>query len=102
MKTNGVIFNKVVLRAEEIKEKNKYNTLKRYCICSTVLLISLFTSIFKIAEIEMPHHLEMQLSYGTTINAYDELSVYVTVGVLMFALGSAFTIICIKLKNKGG
>lgn len=102
MKSNDVIVSEVILRSRSMKIEKTRRQLKQYGIYSTVFLLSLFVSMFKIIEIEMSHHLQPQLSYGTVIYANDMVSGYVSVGVFMFALGVIFTIICIKIKQKGG
>lgn len=102
MKSNDVIVNEVIVRSKSMKIEKSKRQLKKYGIYSTTFILSLFISIFKIMEIEMSYHLQPQLSYGTVIYANDMVSGYVSVGVFMFALGAIFTIICIKIKQKGG
>ncbi|MFI3325383.1 MAG: hypothetical protein R3Y35_04325 [Clostridia bacterium] len=102
MKNNDVIVNEVILRAKIVTDKKISHMIKRNCLYTVAFIVSLFISVCKIIEIEIPHHVQSQVSYGATLHTFDNISIYATIAVVMFVLGAIFTIICMNLKNKGG
>lgn len=101
MKNNDVLLGEVVLRAKSKYEYHRSSILKRQSLIAITLIATFAFSILKIVELELPHHLPNKLSYGTSIQTDASIGAYVTIGVVMFVVGMTFTIICIKIKEKG-
>lgn len=102
MKNNDALFKEVISRAKYRYEHQRISLLKKHNLVAIALILTFAFAILKIVEIELPHHIPTKLSYGTSIYTNVGIGGYVTIGVAMFVVGVTFTIICIKIKEKGG
>lgn len=99
MKSNDTIANEVLLRAKIAANKKKYNKIKRKGICIIGLMLSFCIPLLRTIGMEAAYHLDAQSSFGSVIYIYDSTGIYVTIGVAMFVIGMALTIVYVKLSS---
>ncbi len=100
MKSNDVLCSEAMQRATLMRVHRQNIALRRYSVCTLMLMVGLGVFMFKTIELQIAQQLPQQLTYGTGIYINNEVGAYVTLGVVMFVAGVVFTTLCIKLKEK--